>query len=126
MNVLLWTYVGYAVFCILVTVWVGGTLRRYGSTVIGHGTNLPEPLVQSLAHLLCVGFYLINFGMAAFYLTISTQVKSPEKAIEIASTKVGVVMLVLAMSHFFMLAMFAVIRRNEATKISRAASLANA
>ena len=110
MNAMFWVYIGYVVLCSSITIWVGSILRHNGPTFIGHGTDLPEPLVKSMAHLLLVGFYLVNFGLIAFALESDHMAESPSRAMELVSTKVGGIMLLIAVMHFFMLVVFSKLR----------------
>ncbi len=114
MNVMFWVYIGYVVLCTGITIWVGSILRRNGPTFIGHGTQLPEPLVKSMAHLLIVGFYLVNFGLIAFALESDKEAATPTTAVELISTKVGGIMLLIGAMHFFMLVIFSKLRSSDA------------
>lgn len=114
MNVMFWVYIGYVTLCTGITIWVGSILRRNGPTFIGHGTDLPEPLVKSMAHLLIVGFYLINFGLVAFALESDHEAETATRGIELASTKVGGIMLLIGAMHFFMLLIFSKLRSSDA------------
>ncbi len=119
MSTLVWVYLGYVALCGGITIWVGSMLRRNGPTFIAHGSDLPETLVASMTHLLIVGFYLVNFGVIAFALKSSTAVRSAESAIELLSTKVGAILLVLGGMHFMMLAAFARLRHTDALRSTR-------
>jgi uncharacterized membrane protein len=113
MSVMAWVYIAYILVCTVITLWVGAVLRRNGATFVGHGTDLPEPLVKSMTHLLTVGFYLVNFGLIAFALKSSRAVTTSDTAIELASTKIGGVTLLIGAMHFFMLLIFSKLRHSE-------------
>ena len=61
-------------------------------------------------HLLVVGFYLINVGYVAFALRTAETPGNLRQAIELVSDKLGVVLLVLGVMHFFNLYVFSRIR----------------
>jgi len=62
-------------------------------------------------HLLVVGFYLINIGYVTLALQYGAKPTDMASAIEVLSTKVGMVLLVLGFMHFFNLAVFSKMRK---------------
>ena len=70
-----------------------------------------EPLADSVNHLLVVGFYLINIGYVTLALKYGSQADNVREAIETLSTKVGMVLVVLGIMHFFNLFIFSRMRR---------------
>ena len=113
MTVMFWTYIAYAVLCSGVTIWVGLTLKKNGPTFIGERPDMPAELVKSVTHLLIVGFYLMNFGAICFALRMGTRATDGETAVELLSTKVGGILVVIACMHFFMLALFTRLRKGD-------------
>ena len=65
-----------------------------------------EQLADSVNHLLVVGFYLINVGYVTLALKYGSRPADLAGAIETLSTKVGLVLLVLGVMHFFNLYVF--------------------
>jgi len=63
--------------------------------------------------LLVVGFYLINLGFVSLYLKMSEAVSGVSGIFEALSGKLGVVMLVLGVMHFFNIWLFARIGRQR-------------
>ncbi|MGI8604177.1 MAG: hypothetical protein ACR2OZ_14470 [Verrucomicrobiales bacterium] len=57
-------------------------------------------------HLLVVGFYLINIGFVCLYLKRGKPPTNANALIEAIATKVGIVMLILGVMHFFNLYVF--------------------
>jgi hypothetical protein len=111
MTVMFWTYIVYAILCSAVTVWVGLTLKKNGPTFIGEHADMSAELVKSVTHLLIVGFYLMNFGAICFVLRMGTRATDGESAVELLSTKVGGILVVIACMHFLMLALFTKLRQ---------------
>ena len=61
----------------------------------------------SLSHLLSVGFYLLHIGCVLLMLRLGGYPTSVESAIELLSTKIGIVLVALAVSHFLHVALYA-------------------
>jgi TRAP-type C4-dicarboxylate transport system permease large subunit len=68
-------------------------------------------LADSINHLLVVGFYLINVGYVAFALKTTQNPANLRQAIELVSDKLGLVLLVLGLMHFFNLLVFSKVRK---------------
>jgi cytochrome c biogenesis protein CcdA len=71
-----------------------------------------EPLADSINHLLVVGFYLVNIGFVTLALKYGAKATDAQTALEILSTKVGLVLVVLGAMHFFNLLVFSKMRRH--------------
>ena len=107
MTVVVWTYVAYLVICVGITIWVGEILRKYGRVVLSNGLEGSHELTDAFAHLLIVGFYLINLGVISFNLKIGGQVSDAQTAIELVSLKIGTILVVLGAMHFLIFAALA-------------------
>jgi hypothetical protein len=104
-------YVAYLLISIVATVWVARTLVKNGRIFLVDTFLGNEPLADSVNRLLAVGFYLINIGYVALALKYGDKPLDLAQAIEILSTKVGLVLLVLGAMHFFNLYIFTKLRR---------------
>jgi p-aminobenzoyl-glutamate transporter AbgT len=104
------TYCLYLAVSICLTVWVARTLHRNGRLFLVDVFHGNEPLADSVNHLLVVGFYLINLGYVTLALKVGHEVGSTRASIEALSQKVGYVLLVLGVMHFFNLYVFSRIR----------------
>ncbi len=104
-------YLAYLFISIAVTVWVARTLMRNGRVFLVDTFLHNEPLADAVNNLLVVGFYLINVGYVALALRYGERPTELAGSIEIISTKVGLVLLVLGGMHFFNLYVFARVRR---------------
>ena len=58
-----------------------------------------EKLAEAVNHLLVVGFYLVNLGFVALYLSGDKTIEDTRGVFEALSTKLGVVLLVLGVMH---------------------------
>lgn len=101
------THAAYLVIGIALTVWVARTLRRHGRVFLAKGCKGNEALVDSLSHMLSVGFYLLHVGLLLLALRLGGHATGLVSAIELLSTKIGLVLIILAMSHFGHLLLYA-------------------
>jgi hypothetical protein len=106
-----WTYIAYLVISVALTVWVARTLHKNGRIFLVDSFLGNEPMADSVNHLLVVGFYLINIGYVTLALKYGDKAADARTALEILSTKVGLVLVVLGVMHFFNLFIFSKMRR---------------
>lgn len=116
MNWLISTYAAYLTISVCLTVWVARTLHKNGRIFLVDSFLGNEPLADSVNHLLVVGFYLINIGFVTLALKYGAAAANPQEAVETLSTKVGLVLLVLGVMHFFNLAVFSGMRKRALHK----------
>jgi hypothetical protein len=99
--IMVWTYVIYLVLSIALTALVAQTLHKNGRIFLVDAFKGNEKLADSVNHLLVVGFYLINFGYVSLALKYGQAAGTAQEAIEYLSWKVGIVVVVLGVMHFF-------------------------
>ncbi len=104
-------YFSYLAISIVLTMWVARTLYRSGRIFLLDAFHGNEELANSVNHLLVVGFYLINVGYIAVALKTTSDLSTIREVIELESTKIGVVLLILGGMHFFNIAVLAKMRR---------------
>jgi len=92
-------YVVYLVVSIGLTIWVARTLSRNGRIFLADVLQGDEKLADAVNHLLVVGFYLVNLGFVALYLSGDDTIEDTRGIFEALSTKLGVVLLVLGAMH---------------------------
>src|SRR5215813_690487 len=105
------SYLIYLIISIGVTVWVARTLHKNGRIFLVDSFLGNEPLADSVNHLLVVGFYLVNIGFVTLALKYGDKAADAQTALEVLSSKVGLVLVVLGVMHFFNLFVFAKLRR---------------
>ena len=105
------SYLVYLAVSLTVTVWVARTLYKNGRVFLVDAFGGDVELAGSVNHLLVVGFYLINVGYVAQALTTDRNVSSLRAAIELVSSKIGTILLVLGLMHFFNIYIFNRLRR---------------
>ena len=94
-------YLSYLAISIALTVWVARTLHKNGRVFLVDAFHGNVELADSVNHLLVVGFYLINIGYIAVALKTGQALTSAREVIELESGKIGVVLLILGVMHFF-------------------------
>jgi hypothetical protein len=111
MTPIVWTYIFYIALSIPLTIWVAQTLHKNGRIFLIDSFRGNERLADSVNHLLVVGFYLINIGYVALALKERIAPTDVREVLETISRKIGVVMLVLGVMHFFNILVFSRMRR---------------
>lgn len=106
-------YFVYLAISVALTVWVAKTLHRNGRVFLVDAFHGNTELADSVNHLLVVGFYLINIGYIALALSTRASLATLREAIELESTKIGVVLLILGAMHFFNILVFAKMRHRS-------------
>src|SRR5438094_7216366 len=106
-----WTYLAYLGISVALTIWVARTLHKNGRIFLVDSFLGNEALADSVNHLLVVGFYLINIGYVTLALKYGDKPTDARTALETLSTKVGLVLVVLGLMHFFNLLIFSKMRR---------------
>ena len=104
-------YAIYLAVSLALTVWVARTLHKNGRIFLVDAFHGNQPLADSVNHLLVVGFYLINIGYVTLALKERVKPGNLAQVIELLSTKVGLVLLVLGGMHFFNLYVLSRMRR---------------
>ncbi|MEU2221882.1 hypothetical protein [Streptomyces sp. NPDC018347] len=92
-------YVIYLAVSIGLTIWVARTLSRNGRIFLADVLHGDDKLADAVNHLLVVGFYLVNLGFVALYLSGDETIEDTRGVFEALSTKLGVVLLVLGAMH---------------------------
>ena len=127
-----YSYIAYLVVSVGLTIWVARTLHRNGRIFLIEAFRGNEAMADAVNHLLVVGFYLINIGYVTLALKYGDKPNSLQDAIEFFSTKIGLVLVVLGVMHFFNMFNFDKMRhkgrapRAELTPVPQTASPAAA
>jgi hypothetical protein len=77
-----------------------------------------EKLADSVNHLLVVGFYLINIGCVSLALKYGEPARVTQQAIEYLSGKVGLVVVIFGVMHFFNLLVLSKWRKSATDRLS--------
>lgn len=108
---MVFSHLAYLGLSVGTTVWVARTLQKNGRTFLRELVLGNPEIADAVNNLLVVGFYLINIGYVALALQYGDRSDDPSRCIEIVSSKVGVVLLVLGCMHFFNLYIFSKLRK---------------
>ncbi len=100
------SYAAYLLASLAVTIWVAETLHRNGRAFLLEAFHGNAALADSINRLLVVGFYLINVGYVTRALRTDMEILNARQAIEMVSDKVGLVLVILGIMHFFNLYVF--------------------
>ncbi|HEY2857802.1 MAG TPA: hypothetical protein VGJ21_05250 [Terracidiphilus sp.] len=116
-------YLSYLAISIALTIWVARTLHHSGRIFLLDAFHSNEALADSVNQLLVVGFYLVNIGYIALALKTAESLITVRQVIELESSKIGVVLLILGAMHFFNMFVLNRLRRNG--RIPRVAQTAS-
>ena len=111
MTTMVWVHLGYLAACILITALVARTLREHGPLIMA-GKKSVSPLITAKTHLMVVGFYLLTLGLTGFALRVGGTATDATTAIEILSTKIGGMVLMIGLIHFAMFGTFSIAASN--------------
>lgn len=113
MNYNLLNYLIYLPIAIGLAMWVGQTLFKKGRVFLMTIFHQDLELVDSVNHLLIVGFYLVNIGYAIYTMQVLHTLESLQIMLEALSLKLGSILLILGVLHFLNLAVLFTLRRKE-------------
>jgi hypothetical protein len=111
MDLTVLTYLIYLAVTIPLTVWVARALHRYGEVFLNDVFGGDVNLAHAVNQLLVIGFYLLNLGYVALFMTSHATVGNSRRLFEVLSTKVGAVAIVVGLIHFANLWAFNAFRR---------------
>jgi hypothetical protein len=94
------TYLLYLAVTVPLTIWVGRALKRHGEAFLVDVFLGDERLAQAVNQLLVIGFYLLNFGYLSYFMSSTRQIDDGQSLMELLSTKVGGVALMIGAVHF--------------------------
>jgi hypothetical protein len=100
MNTMVITHGCYILIGVAATAWVSWTLQRRGQAFLVRWLGGDQLLAASWNHLLAVGVYLLHVGALLLALRYGGHASTQIEAIELLSTKIGLVLLALAVTHF--------------------------
>ncbi len=96
-------YLAYLPLSVGVTIWVARTLQHNGRAFLIDAFHGNSELADSVNRLLAVGFCLISIGSATMALRMYGDLNTARAAVELLGEKVGGVLVVLGLAHFFTL-----------------------
>jgi hypothetical protein len=109
-SYLIAVYAAYAASSVGLTVWIARTLFKNGAVFLEEVFADNPRMAEAVNRLLVVGFYLVNLGYASLLLKAGGS-DTAVQAIEVLSSKLGLLLLSLGGMHFANLYVFHRIRR---------------
>jgi hypothetical protein len=119
-NLTVITYVIYALFVAILTVFVAKILFKNSQIFMIKIFDNKEDLALATNKLFEVGFFLFGFGIGLWYLTVDNNIVSLKMLFEVLSVKVGAFTMFMGVLLFGNLYMF--FRGLKARKISNVAN----
>ncbi len=116
---MLWTYLLYVAISLAATIWVGRSLHGNGRIFLVENFHGREALADSVNHLLLVGLSRLNIGFISLALRYGAKPTDLVGAVEFLSTKIGLVIVLLGLMHFFNMRML--VRFRESALFGRLA-----
>jgi hypothetical protein len=109
-SYLIAVYLAYAATSVGLTAWIARTLFKNGAVFLEEVFADQPRMAEAVNRLLVVGFYLINLGYASLLLKANGS-ENAVQAIEVLSSKLGLLLLSLGAMHFLNLYLFHRIHR---------------
>lgn len=95
------TYAIYLLVSLSIIICISRIYSRSGYVYLFECLGRNEHFARSINNLLLVGFYLVNLGFITLSLKYGEKPETTLGAIEFLSTKIGTVLIVLGLFHFF-------------------------
>lgn len=102
MNAL--AYIFYIIITYIITVHVGLIFYRNGEIFILRLLHNDKKLTKFINRILLTGYYLLNLGYAALMIRFWKTITTWEEMLTSIGTMTGMIMLTLAVIHFFNMA----------------------
>ena len=100
MDMTVATYLLYFLFTVPLTIWVARTLHRHGEVFLVDVFHGDDRLAHAVNQLLVIGFYMLNLGYVALFMTSARTVQDSRALLEVLSRKVGGAAIVIGLVHF--------------------------
>lgn len=101
MNLNIISYLLYGCITIYIIYYVGKLFHRSGRIFILRLFHHNEPLTDTTNNILLMVYYLFNIGYAVVQFSFWNQVRGIADMISSISTKTSILILILALTHYF-------------------------
>ena len=105
MNYNILSYLVYGCISIYVIYYVGKLFHRNGRIFILRVFNQNESLADTTNNILLLAYYLFNIGYSVLQFSLWETVTGLDSLIASISMKTGVLILILAVTHYFNIAL---------------------
>jgi len=116
MNSNILAYAIYLTITVYIIYWVGRMFHRNGRVFILKLYHDQEAAADTTNNLLLVAYYLFNIGYAFLQLKTWSYIRSCEQLIASLSTNIGLLILILAVTHYFNMVLIYFLSRSDKTK----------
>ena len=108
-----YSHLVYLAASLVITIWVARTLHANSRPFLIDVFRGNTRLADSVNHLLVVGYYLMNLGLAAVAIKLGGEAGNLQQAVELVSEKIGWVLVVQGIMHAVNVFVFCEIRRRK-------------
>lgn len=111
MTIVTITYAIYLLLSVAITVSVARTLFQHGRVFLIGVFLGNTTLADAVNRLLVVGFYLVNLAGVLFNMHFGARVTDGTTSLDFLSSRIGSVLVVLGLMHFFNLVVLTAVHR---------------
>ncbi|HTN46021.1 MAG TPA: hypothetical protein VL098_06695 [Flavipsychrobacter sp.] len=101
MSLNVMAYCIYLVITTLIILWVGRILHKNGRVFMLNLMQGNTHFTDTLNNILLVAYYLFNMGYALLIVTTWNRVETTAELIASLSSNLGLLILILAVTHYF-------------------------
>ncbi len=101
MNYNIFSYFIYGCITVYIIYWVGKLFHRNGRIFILRLFHQDESMTDTTNNILLIAYYLFNIGYAVAQFSFWEKVTSIESMIASISMKTGILVTILAITHYF-------------------------
>ncbi len=105
MNYNILSYCIYGCITIYIIVWVGKLFHANGRIFILTLFHQNESMTDTTNNLLLMAYYLFNIGYAIIQFSLWQKVTGIDALISSVASKTGILILILALTHYFNIAL---------------------
>ncbi|PSK93359.1 hypothetical protein [Taibaiella chishuiensis] len=101
MNSNIVAYIIYLVLMVYIIYWLGRLFHRSGRVFILQLYKGDTASTDTTNNILLIAYYLFNMGYAFLKLRSWERIRSPAQLIDSLSGNIGILILILAVTHYF-------------------------
>lgn len=113
MDLMILNHVTYLCLAAAITVVTGNVLHKHGRPFLVDVFRGDGRLADAVNHLLLVGFYLMNLGIAAWGVKCGGNATTVRESLELNTHRIGVMLLILGVMHCINVVVLCSIRRRK-------------
>lgn len=110
-------YAAYIASALAITIWLARTLFDNGAVFLTDTFDGRPELASAVNRLLVTGFFMLNLGYALWLFHLGSSIDTATEAVEALTTRLGVLLVSLAVVHFVNLLVFNRIRAHSRSNL---------